>query len=541
MKKLLAALLSLSLAAGCSRIPDKPASTEETGETTPIDDYEDPVIFEERDPQSFEITQEEALIKLNAEGGSFDGIVRSEGEYDGTGYVVLDEGMRILHIASISASQHYRVMIAAHSYGDAAVSLSTGEGVVGTYYLPASETMEFSLYAVDNLYLPEGQSFLTLEAKKGTVSIDYILLENTTAVSDDCYRTAVSVVGKNTNIHTISTMKYMSDNYGSRILTAQNVTVGTNAEIDAVQKETGRYPAMRCGNLMYSSAYADESKKQTAEDEINLALDWGKNGGIISFFWHWFSPQKYGSDIYKAETGFKLSEAVTNRDIATASAEEIEGLLENGMISESCALIVEDIDKISEALMNFCDERLTVVWQPIPYGDSDIYWWGGDAESYKWLWELMFRRMDEYHKLNNLIWVWNGTNPEFYPGDKFCDIYGQSLFENSSASYAARFAAVARTSDTDTKPVALTSCDTLMNVDYLKRDNAMWLWLAPSDGKYVIDESGALSEQYTSWQRLSDVYNSRICITLDELPDMNTYGIEYMDDTDEGSVEIVEN
>ncbi len=536
LKRLLHIFIAAAMLGGCSRIPDKPLPetsevTDEAGETG--ESSEAPAIHEERDTVSYPIEKQDTLIKLNAEGGVFDGVVRSEGEYDGSGYLVLDEGMRLLHIAELPSSQHYRVILAAHSYGDAAVSISTDEGKVGTYYIPATENMEFSLYAVDSVYLTEGQSFLTFVVDKGSVSLDYILLENSTGAENNCYKTAVSVVGKNTGIHTISTMKFLSDSYGNRILVGQNVTPGTNAEIDAIYEETGRYPAIRCGDLIYSSLYRKDENSKTAEDEISLALDWGKNGGIISMGWHWLSPLEYGSDIYKSETLFELTEAVTDRDISTASIEEIQGMYDSGMISESCLAIIKDIDNMATVLQRFREEQLTVVWQPIPDGDSDMYWWGGNAENYKWLWDLMFRRMNEHHKLNNLIWVWNGTDPDFYPGDDLCDIYGQSLFEGSSASYAARFQAVAHLSETDTKPVAMTVCDTLQNTDFLKRDNAMWLWIAPASGKYIIDESGALSEQYTSWQRISDVYNSRICITRDELPDMYTYGIEYMDDTEE--------
>lgn len=535
-------LLIISMLGGCSKIPDKPLP--ETGEATNessegTESSEAPDIHEERDTVNYDIDPEDAFIKLNAEGGQFDGIVRSEGEYDGSGYIVLDEGMKFVHIADLPSSQHYRIILAAHSYGDAAISLSTGEGETATYYIPAEESMEFSLYAVDSIYLKEGPAILTFEVKKGSVSLDYILIENSTAVPETCYKTAVSVVGKNTGVHTISTMKFFSDSYGKRILTAQNVTPGTNAEIDAIYAETGRYPAMRCGDVMYSSRFADEEYAEIAEKEVELALQWGRDGGIISMGWHWYSPLKYGSDLYSAATMFDPGAAVTDRDIATASIEEIEGMYTSEMISENCLLLIQDIDHMAETLLRFKQEQLTVIWQPLPDGDSDLYWWGGNAESYKWLWQLMFRRMNEYHGLNNLIWVWNGTDPEYYPGDKVCDIYGQSLFSSTSASYASRFAAIAHLSDTDTKAVAITSCDTLQDTDLLKRDNAMWLWIAPASGSYIIDESGALSEQHTSWQRLNDVYNARICITRDELPDMSTYGIQYLQGTEEAA-EIIE-
>lgn len=526
---------------GCSAIPDKVIPEESTSESTETNEADNaPVTYNELDPVTYGISRDDVLTKLNAEGGVFDGVVRSEGEYDGNGYILLEEGKQLTHIAEIPSSQHYRLIIAAHSYGGAALNIAGADGNLGMYYIPPKEEHGFSHYAIDHIYLARGPALLKITAVKGAASLDYILVEDSSAASDTCYRTAVSVVGKNTGINTISTMKFLSDSYGKRILTAQNVTPGTNTEIDAVFSQTKRYPAMRCGDLMYSSAFAGEENAEKAENEIQLALEWGRQGGIISMGWHWYSPVEYGSDYYSANTMFDLSSAVTEERIATASIEEIEGLHNSGRISDSCLLLIQDIDRVAKVLTRFRKEQLTVVWQPIPDGDSDLYWWSGDPEAYKWLWELMFKRLNEHHGLNNLIWVWNGTDPDYYPGDELFDIIGQGMYNNSYASYAARFAALAHLSDTDTKAVAITGCDRMPDPNFLNRDNAMWMWIAPAAGDITLNTDGSYNETYNNWQRLNDIYNARLCITRDELPDMSIYGIEYMDESDEGGAEIVE-
>lgn len=533
IKKILTAALVSVLMCGCAAIPDKP--TESTSEATADASETDEATSEAPPPEEsavkgYDIEKSEKLIKLNAEGGSFSGIVRTEGDYDGNGYVMLDEGTKLVHMAEDLTSQHYRIAISAYSYSGAAITLTTAEGIVGVFHIPPSESADFSMYAIDSVYLAEGPSLFTFQMTEGSAAMDYIVIENADAAPDTCYRTAVSVVGKNTGINTISTMKYLSDSYGKRVLTAQNVTPGTNAEIDAVHEETGRYPAIRCGDLMYSSSYADEKFAETAEKEIELALQWGRDSGIISMGWHWFSPVEYGSDFYSDGTSFDLDDAVTEYNIASSDIEEIEGMYESGMITENCLLLIKDIDRMAEVLSRFKKEFLTVIWQPLPDGDTGLYWWGGNAESYRWLWNVMFERMNSYHGLNNLIWVWNGTDPQFYPGDDVCDIVGHGSYLNSSASFAGVFSALAHISPTDTKPVAITGCDRLPDPGMLRRDNAMWLWTASAGGSYTIREDGSINESYNNWQRLNDTYNSLMCVTRDELPDMSTYGIEYMDD-----------
>lgn len=529
-KRLLPLLLTAAMISGCTAIPDKSRpeepETTETQESTETAEASEPEEKTELLPKEYAIDIQPTSIKLNAESGVFEGYARTDGEYDGSGYVILEQDKTLTHIADVPTSQHYRIVIAAYSYSGAALSLSAPEGCIGTYYIPPTEEPVFGLYTIDNIYLEAGPSIITLTMLDGYASVDYFIVEDSLPAANTCYQIPVSVAGKNTGIHTIGTMKYLSDMFGVRVLTAQNVTVGTNAEIDAVFAETGRYPAMRCGNLIYSSLFADEDDAETAEKEIELALEWGRSGGIVSFGWHWYAPMKSENGLYKNGTEFLLSEAVTDRDIALLSIEEIEGMYNSEMISEQCYRIILDIDSMAQTLKRFKDERLTVVWQPLTDGDTDLYWWGGDAESYKWLWQLMFRRFNEYHGLNNLIWVYNGSSAEFYPGDDFCDVIGQGMYLNSAASFAARFAALAHLSGTSVKPVAITGCDKLPDPNYLYRDNAMWLWTAVGSGEYTIHSDGSYSESYTSWQKLNNAYNSRVCVTKDELPDFSTYALD---------------
>lgn len=537
INRLLPVLLAAALLSGCTAIPvrdsaatEESISTTESGEASVL-----PEEYDENDVTKYDIEKEDVSLKLNAEGGVFDSTPRTDGEYDGNGYIVLDREQTLVHIAEVEASQHYRIGIAAYSYGGAAISISATEGNLGVFYIPAVETAGFEMYYIDNVYLSEGATLLTFSVMEGSAAVDYILLEDSTPVSSDYYRTAVSVVGKNTGIHTIGTMRYLTDLYGVRMLTAQNVTPGTNAEIDAVFSETGRYPAIRCGDLMYSSRLADAEYADTAAEEIRLALEWGNSGGIISMGWHWFSPDEASSAYYAHETSFSISDAPNEENIAEMDIEQIEGLYNSSRISESCYALVQDIDHMAQVLSSFRNERQTVIFQPLPDGDSDLYWWSGDAEAYKWLWQLMFTRMNRYHGLNNLIWVWNGSNAAYYPGDEYCDIVGQGLYMNTSASYAGRFAAMAHISPTTMKPVALTGCDKMPDAGYCKRDNAMWMWIAPSSGEYSVHTDGSYSENYNSWQHLNNIYNSRSCVTRDEIPDLSTYALEISTETEENS------
>ena len=520
--KSLAALTAVAMLCGCADIPDRTSCTEsvETAETA---ESTEPHI-DEIEVGDYEMTHSNVRLKLNAEGGVFESTVRTDGEYDGNGYIILDKDMTLTHIAEIKSSQHYRIGLAVQSYTGAVIRLTIANKTSGMYYIPAddSDSMTWQICAVDSLYLTEGPAILNFYTESGTCSVDYILIEDSDKVSMAAYRTGSSSVTSNSTVPAIGTMKYLAESYGKKVITGQNVTPGTNAEIDAIFKETGRYPAMRCGEL---ASFLDEEQTELSAEELRLATEWGKKGGLVSYTWHWYSPD-LARTVYSAETELDLADDFSGQDLsqlALLTDEEMEIFLDNGILSEELYKYLMDIDRIAEPLTALCEADIPVIFQPIPNGDSDLYWWGGNAENYKALWRLVFDRLTKRHSLGNLIWVWNGSSADYYPGDKYCDIIGQEFFEGSSSSFADRLSVLSKISPTDTKPVAITACDTLPSPDFMVRDNAMWLWVAIGSGESIIAQDGSLTERYNDWQSLNNVFNGEVCVTLDELPDFSEY------------------
>ena len=79
--------------------------------------------------------------------------------------------------------------------------------------------------------------------------------------------------------------------------------------------------------------------------------------------------------------------------------------------------LIRDIDAISEQLKILQDNNVTVLWRPLHEASGGWFWWGcRGKDAYQWLWNLMYERQTHYHKLNNLIWVWNGQDPDWYVG-----------------------------------------------------------------------------------------------------------------------------
>ena len=100
-----------------------------------------------------------------------------------------------------------------------------------------------------------------------------------------------------------------------------------------------------------------------------------------------------------------------------------------GTIPMEAWYLIRDIDAISEQLKILQDNNVTVLWRPLHEASGGWFWWGcRGKDAYQWLWNLMYERQTHYHKLNNLIWVWNGQDPDWYVGDDRCDIIGEDVY-----------------------------------------------------------------------------------------------------------------
>ena len=99
---------------------------------------------------------------------------------------------------------------------------------------------------------------------------------------------------------------------------------------------------------------------------------------------------------------------------------------------------------------------------------------------------------------------------DIYPGNR---VYSsQSIKYNEASAYTQK-----------ELPVVLSENGCLPDPDLMIRDNARWTWFCVWSGEFVVDGS-ELSEVYNEAEMWDKVYNHSTVITLDELPDLTTYG-----------------
>ena len=96
------------------------------------------------------------------------------------------------------------------------------------------------------------------------------------------------------------------------------------------------------------------------------------------------------------------------------------------------------VDSIAFYLKKLQEAHVPVLWRPYHEMNGKWFWWGGRIGKYGTaaLYRQLFNRLANYHKLNNLIWLWSVDRPvkpemqfsDFYPGNELFDIISLDVY-----------------------------------------------------------------------------------------------------------------
>lgn len=454
--------------------------------------------------------------------------------FNGSGFICLGDHEYATVGVTVPSPQYYDITVRFCSNGAKVAIIVGGENeiqspdgdyktidgtVVGAVY--SGEGNEFEPYTLKGIYLGKGENKITLQVIAGTAYIDEMTLKNGGTVQKLAYEVSNAPIDPNASFNTKTVKRYLADIYGNRVLTGQFCSAGTNTEINAIYMSAGRYSALRCADIgIFSEHYQGHDKND--ENEIGTAIDWWKGGGLVSYTWYWQSPVEENPSCFAQLTDFDLKSAVTEADVADLSPVSLEAYVQTGRISKECLALITDIDAIAQKLKLLEMSDVPVLFRPMPEAGNGWYWWGCDKDSYLWLYKFLFKRITEYYKLSNIIWVWDGESYDYYPGDEYVDIVGMDMYTNYDISGNSRMMdAVSYT--IKSKGTALTECGRIPNPDLVVRDGAYWLWFALWKGDYIINSNGSIQYSHVSPTELDYAYNNELYITLDELPDFSRY------------------
>ena len=380
---------------------------------------------------------------------------------------------------------------------------------------------EFGDTLLSYIYLDKGTHEITITPSWGYVDIDCLILTAAaTPVTEDTYKVEPTLVNPNADENTKRLYKFLCDIYGKYSLAGQYADEGrASSEYEKITAKTGKTFAvlgLDMGNYsLGSKAHGAESKT------VEYAYDWYKNaGGIVQLCWHWTTPEDYAvnagdqpwySSFYKEGSKLDLDKIMNGEDDAAYQ------------------LLMDDIDNMASELARLRDAGVPVLWRPLHEAAGGWFWWGNcEPESYKKLWNVMYDKMTNEHNLTNLIWVWNGQDPAWYPGDETVDINGWDIYAGNhvDSSQSGRFDDMATNYGTKTKLIALTENGCVMDPDKVFNDNARWLFWGTWSDPFTMKLGVVINDEYTTVELLTKAYNHERVLTLDELPDLQSYPLD---------------
>lgn len=439
--------------------------------------------------------------------------------FSGAGYITgfsAGGNEKIDFVFDIPTDQHYDISICFASDSTARNEILADGKNLFDFSCTENMTGRFVIKNYYGVFLKKGKLTLSFHSLDGAVDVDYVKIVNNKSIyaaGTDVSPELNAPVSQNTQ----KLMKYLTENFGKNIITGQYVSGKDNIEIEKINEFTSNYPVIRFGDMGVYSTNPDSKFNKDTDDDIEAAVEWAENGGIVGYMWHWKAPMNQ-PDVYSEKTDFNLSLAYTDIDVALMTFDDIQKEYEEGNITAECLYILKDIDYVALQLKRLQEKDIPVLWRPLHEAGGDWFWWGeAGPETYKWLWTTLFRRLTGYHKLDNLIWVWSAQGKDFYAGNHLCDIVAVDLYDENkdNSKYYKQYQWLYSLTGGQ-KLIALSECGKLPDIELTFRDRAVWSFFGLWYGEYLLDKNGNLSEKYNSREELKKMYNSNRTITLEK-------------------------
>lgn len=454
-------------------------------------------------------------VVIEAEDAVLEGSCKPQGGegYSGDAFVTLGQGGdRIKFTAEIENAGFYDLNFVSHAGDSGRENFVHIDGVNSGSIICDSNGALVDSY-LNNIYLDAGSREIAIVPSWGYTDFDCLKITASNAVTADTYKVAASLSNSNADERTKGLYRFLTDIYGKYSLTGQFADKGRmSSELAQIRKTTGKEFAVLGLDMMdYSAANVANGANGKA---VEYAYDWYENaGGIVQFCWHWNSPEEYAKN--DADHPWYSSFYVEGSNI------DLDKIM-NGEDERGYELLMADIDNISVQLARLRDAGVPVIWRPLHEAAGGWFWWGScKPESYKKLWTTMYDKMTNEHNLTNLIWMWNGQDAGWYPGDEYVDIISWDIYQGNNVytSFSGTFAKAAACGG---KLVALSENGCVMDPDLVMRDNARWLFWGTWAEPYTL-KIGMINEEYTDKDMLTKAYNHDRTLTLDELPDLKNY------------------
>jgi cellobiose epimerase len=232
-------------------------------------------------------------------------------------------------------------------------------------------------------------------------------------------------VNKNATPEAGKLLEYLYSIQGKKIIAGHHNYVGRiDTYPNRVKELTGKLPEI------WGCDFVNYYREGDAETIVQEAYKKYKEGYIITLMWHVGRPQD--------DPPFKWKESIQGK----LTDEEWNELTTPGTRLNSRWMT--QVDTVAKYLSELQTLGVPVLWRPYHESNGVWFWWGnrkGENGSAK-LYRMMYDRYVNYHKLNNLIWVWNTNAPrqllhdeayayeDYFPGSEYVDVFATDVYRH---------------------------------------------------------------------------------------------------------------
>ncbi|MCI4666673.1 MAG: glycoside hydrolase family 26 protein [Bacteroidia bacterium] len=270
-----------------------------------------------------------------------------------------------------------------------------------------------------------------------------------------------------------------------------------DTRLSVVHRKTKQYPALFGQDFGFSyPGYWDGINYR--QQIVDNAIRRHEQGFIISLMWHAVPPTM--DEPVSFEEGIQGS-------LSPSQWEEL--LTEGSPLNERWK---SQVDVIAWFLKQLKYAKVPVIWRPYHEMNGGWFWWGKKKGEYQELYRMLFDRLVKFHKLNNLIWVYNTNEIKlgvdghevYYPGDEYVDIIATDVYRTGYNE--ANYKQLTQLAQKSNKPIALGEVGIPPSVEILK-NQPKWLWFMKWDDPGSDDP-----------KRFGKLYESENVLKLSDLP-----------------------
>lgn len=219
-------------------------------------------------------------------------------------------------------------------------------------------------------------------------------------------------------------LSYLYDISGTSILSGQhNAPLNGSNRLAGMHKQVGVYPAVFGQDFGFSEpgSWDGINFRQNIVDE---AIKRHSQGFINTLMWHAVlpthdEPQQFSNSVQGRLTDSEWAELLTPRS----------------PLNERWKF---QVDVVAWHLKQLDYAGVPILWRPYHEMNGPWFWWGGrpGKDGFNQLWIMLYKRLTEFHRLNNLIWVWNsneekqdvGPHADFFPGHAYVDVLATDVY-----------------------------------------------------------------------------------------------------------------